>query len=153
MPFIFLKSSDQNFEIGVLFKIVESPNSHASGDTMTPTPPGERSLSYKISPLLTHSICYWEYTYIFRVEIFCWWYFLQGFSMRREVFSGNFTLWELARIPTKFYSRFYSNSNALLFLCQLNFTRGGIFPWRCSQIFKHNQKKKQVFSIESKESN
>ena len=46
--------------------------------TMTPsTAPGERSLSYKIRPLLTHSICYWQVCIYFLVgrgggELSCW---------------------------------------------------------------------------------
>jgi len=61
LPPLFLpKSSDQNFEVPILLIIVERPNYHALGYNMTPPPiaPGERSLSYKICPLFTHSICY-----------------------------------------------------------------------------------------------
>ena len=76
-----------------------------------PTTQGERSLSYKICPLLTYSICYWEVCIHFseRGRIFCLGDFPQrGFFMGRkfqwaEFFRGTITLGEFAWIPTKYF--------------------------------------------------
>jgi hypothetical protein len=38
-PHFFSKSSDQNFEIAILFSIVERTNNYAFGDTMIPHNP------------------------------------------------------------------------------------------------------------------
>ena len=55
------ESSDQYFETAILFSIVERPNNYTFGDIMTlPQPLRKSCLSYKICPLFTHSICYWE---------------------------------------------------------------------------------------------
>ena len=46
----FSKLFDQNFEIAILFSIVERPNNYAFRDNITPHSPWERSLYCKICP-------------------------------------------------------------------------------------------------------
>jgi len=79
-PF-FSKLSDQNFEIAIFFSIAERPNNFAFGDIITFHNPRKRSLSYKICPFLTYSICYWEVAHTFlggEERIFGFWNFPWG---------------------------------------------------------------------------
>ena len=74
------KSSNSNFDITILFIIIEKPNNYAFGYNMNPplTYREESFLCYKIFPLFTHSICYWEVWIRFRMGgggIFCWEFF------------------------------------------------------------------------------
>ena len=62
------KSSDHNFEIAILFNIVESSKNYAFGDNMIPTAPEGGSLNYITCPLFTHSICCWEVWINFQSE-------------------------------------------------------------------------------------
>ena len=83
------KLSDKNFEIAILFILVEKPNNYAFGYNMTLTAQGERSSSYKIGPLFTNNICNWKVCIHFRVgggQISFWEFFQGEFSMEREVF-------------------------------------------------------------------
>ena len=72
----FPKPSDQNFEIAILFSIVETPKNMSLEITWPPKAPGEGSLSYKICLLSTYSICYWKvcvHCWVGREgQIFCW---------------------------------------------------------------------------------
>ena len=77
-------------------------------DMMWPSSPHrsrEWSLSYKISPFFTYSICYWEVCKHFRVgdEFFVVFFFSGKFSWGRkfpggELVRGNYTLEKFARI-------------------------------------------------------
>ena len=133
-PF-FLKSSDQNFEIAILFIIVEKPNNYAFAYKITPPPtaPGGKSLSYRICPLFTHSICYWEVWLHFGWgwrRIFCW-----GFSMEREVSRAWTCQGKLytGRICQNSYTKLFLN--VLLSLFHVNFTHGVVKGNRPGYIF------------------
>ena len=178
----FSKSSSQNFEIAILFSIVEMPNNYAFGDIITPPPPtasGERPLSYKIYPLFTYSICYWEVYINFLdgggVEFSTGGIFHGDGSFQGVNFSGEILYW--GTLPEFLYEIYHVScflfADSILRLEMLrivvqgklspgfNFLesliRGGIFLWRCSQIswnyLKNDQKlnRNQVFSTESKE--
>ena len=56
----FTKSTDQNFEIAILFIIVENRNYYVFGMTYSPTVPREVASSYKLWPVFTYSNGYWE---------------------------------------------------------------------------------------------
>ena len=56
----FPKSTDQNFEIAILFNIVENHNYYVFGDDLLPTVPGGGAASYKLCPMFTYSNGYWE---------------------------------------------------------------------------------------------
>ena len=91
------KSPDQNFDITILFTIVETFSSHAFGDKNPPPHcPWRRSLSYKICQLFKHVICYWEISIYFlgagggnfSLEVFYTSIFW-GVSFSGEILQGN----------------------------------------------------------------
>ena len=69
----FPKSSDQNFEIAILFKTVEKFNNYVFEDDLIPHSPGGTTASYKLSLLFTYSISYWEVYRHFQVGFFSGW--------------------------------------------------------------------------------
>ena len=54
------KSSDQNFEIAILFSIVENHNNYVFEMTYSPKVPGGWAVSYKLRPVFTYSNGYLE---------------------------------------------------------------------------------------------
>ena len=98
MPFS-TKKSDRNFEIALLFIIVERPNNYVVGCNTTPPPTdaGKRSLSYKMCSLLMHSIYHWDACIHFRVRgvgpIFCFGFF-DGRIFHGEGSFQGVNLWE-----------------------------------------------------------
>ena len=56
--------SDQNFEIAILFKIVQRSNGYASGVETSPRGSGPRAISYASCPLLPYKDFYWKRGYL-----------------------------------------------------------------------------------------
>ena len=56
----FPKSTDQNFEIPILFRIIENHNNYVFGDDLSPTVPGGGAARHKLWPMFTYSNGYWE---------------------------------------------------------------------------------------------
>ena len=54
------KSPDPNFEIAILFSIVEKANNYVFEDDLISNSPGGRSASYEVCPLFTNSVGYSE---------------------------------------------------------------------------------------------
>ena len=122
------ESSNKNFEIAILFSIVERSNNHTFRDNMNLTAPGEKTASYKTCPQFTYSICYWKvYTLFFRGRGGGGGLCSEKFS-RVRIFSGEgrFQEWTF---QGKFHTgRICQNSRrkffcfVLLCLIRLNFT-------------------------------
>ena len=54
------KSTDRNFEIAILFRIVKNHNNFVFGNDLLPTVPGGGAASYKLRPVFTYNNGYLE---------------------------------------------------------------------------------------------
>ena len=63
---------DQNFEIAILFRIVENHNNYVFGDDLPPTVPGGGAASYKLWPMFTYSNGYWEVYRRYQGDFLVW---------------------------------------------------------------------------------
>ena len=66
----FPKSTDPNFEIAILFRIVENHINYVFGMTHSPTVPGGGAASYKLCPVFTYTNGDWEVYGRFQGDIF-----------------------------------------------------------------------------------
>ena len=86
-------------------------------------------LSYKICPLFTHSICYWDACISF--QVFCWDKFSAGDYSMGEVFVGTEVSRECTCRGKLYIAGICQNSYTQFFLCvllslfRLNFMRSG----------------------------
>ena len=124
----FPKSSDQNFEIAILFSMVENMIKMSFRMTWSPKVPRGRAESYELYSMLTYSIGYWEVYRLFQRR-----FFLVGGGRRasgairkdlsmKEVFMGEGTLlWRGRRI-----SQHYLKKDQKLYIKKTGFsTEGG----------------------------
>ena len=110
----------KSFEIVILFSIVEKSNKYTSGDFVIPPPtaPGKMSLSYKICPLFTCSICYWEICIHIQGGKFSTDGILHGDKLSRGgKFSGG-----------EFFRKFFTQVNLLESLYDYRFK---FYAWKC----------------------
>ena len=128
-PPMFSKIIRSKFWDTILFIIFKRPSNYVLGYNINthPTSPGEMSLSYKICPLFTHSIFYWELCIDFGWGVgtnFLLGVFPQRDFLRGGKFPGDefvwryFTLGKFARIPIQNY--FYLSC----YFFRLSFTCG-----------------------------
>ena len=125
--YFFPKFYDQNFKIVILFIMVERPSNYAFGSDLNPPPTVLRKI-YKICPLFTYSICYWDACIHFRVwrgktnflvGIFAWGNCPSGGKfLGSELVRGNYAQRKFAIILIQ------NSFCVLLSLFRLNFTRG-----------------------------
>ena len=105
----FPKSPDQNFEIAILFSMVENMIKMSFRMTWSPKVPRGRAESYELYSMLTYSIGYWEVYRLFQRR-----FFLVGGGRRgsgaiwkdlsmKEVFMGEGTLLWRGRRTSQHY--------------------------------------------------
>ena len=121
---------DQNFEIAILFRIVENHNNYVLGDDLPPPPPvpGGGAASYKLWPMFTYSNGYWE----------VYWRF-QGAFLVLVWGSGEGAIWEDLSLEQYFMGEEKFNEKGAEF--------SSITIKKKQWKYKHEK----VFSIESKE--
>ena len=145
-PF-FPKSSDQNFEIAVLFSIIHF---------VSPYPMGKSFFSYGIHPFFTHCICFGKFAYIFRMkarvdylfEDFSRWNFSMGMEIPGVNFSGKFYTGEFP-MRNSFYLFSFLFAESIVGLEMLRVTVTGEFlkglNWSTLQDFSIGR---GIFSVE-----
>ena len=90
MLIFFPKSTDQNFEIAILFCTVENHNSYVFGDDLLPHSPWGRDCKSQnvIWPMFIYSNGYWEVYQRFQGD-----FFGLGVGLRRGGLCGRIFLW------------------------------------------------------------
>ena len=79
----FPKSTDQNFEIAILFSKVENHNNYVFGDDLLPHNPWGKGCKLQLWPVFTYSNGYWEVYRRFQGDFIC-----LGVGLKRGNYVG-----------------------------------------------------------------
>ena len=91
--FFLPKSTDPNFEIAILFRIVENHINYVFGMTHSPTVPGGGAASYKLCPVFTYSIYSITYRLLGSIQTFSGGFFLVWGGVEGRRLCGRIFSW------------------------------------------------------------